>query len=180
MIKQTIKYDDYNGEEQNEEFYFNLTKLEIMEMELKFEGGLEGHIKKLMETENGVDAYYLFKDLVLSSYGKKSDDGKRFIKSEEFRTDFESSPALGELIFGFMSEATSAATFVTGLLPSKMVAEVEAEAKKQAEATKPATDTPVELPTAPPVLVTETPIEEKKPQDMSREELLAAMKERNR
>ena len=85
MLKKSITYDDYNGESQTEDFYFNFTKLELLELDVKFEGGLEGHIKKLTSTESGKDAYFLFKDVVLSAYGVKSADGKHFEKSQALR-----------------------------------------------------------------------------------------------
>lgn len=160
MIKQSIKYDDYHGNEVTEDFYFNLTKLEIMEMEISFEGGLQKHIEKLTETNSGVEVYHLFKDIIMKSYGKKSDDGRRFIKNEELTTDFEQSPALAELIFGFLSDSQDAAQFIQGILPSKLVAEAAKEAQKN-----PGTVT--ELPTAAPTLEGE-----KKFEDYSREELL--------
>lgn len=173
MIKQSITYDDYNDQSVTEEFYFNLTKLEIMELELKFEGGIENHIQSLIATTNGVEAYHLFKDIVLSSYGQKSADGKRFIKSPELTAEFEQSPALGELIFGFLEDGNDAAAFIRGLLPSKLVKEVEAEAKKSKDSDV------VELPTAPPVVeekkeLTDEELLKMKPQDMTPEQLQRA------
>lgn len=171
MIKQTITYDTFDDppKEVTEDFYFNLNKLEIMEMEIAFEGGLEAHIKKLTKTEDGPDAYFLFKDIILKSYGKKADDGRGFEKSIELMKQFEESPALGELIFGFLKDGNDAATFVKGILPARLVAEVEKEAAKQdTDAT--VTQLPSNIvETIPPVPATI----ERKFQDYTQDELLA-------
>lgn len=172
MLKKSITYEDYNEETQTEDFYFNFTKLELIELEVKFEGGLEGHLKKIMETENGKDAYYLFKDIVLAAYGTKSEDGKRFIKSDKLREEFESSPALSELIISFLENPKEGARFLEDCLPAKLVA-----AAKQAAADK--SDQP-ELPLATPapsypVLVEdakEPGLTQKQLTEMSREELI--------
>lgn len=171
MITQTIKYEDYDGNEVTEDFYFNLTKLEVMEMEIRHEGGLSNYIEKLTKTTAGVEAYDLFKTIILSSCGKKSDDGRRFLKSPEITADFEQSPALGELIFGFLEDGNSAAEFIRGLLPAKLVKDVEEEARRNGT-------TITELPTAAPVTVDEEPTDEEllkmKPQEMSTEQLRRA------
>lgn len=136
MIKKTITYDNFADETVSEDFYFHLGKLELVEMELSFEGGLDGYIAQLSATENGKDAYYLFKDIILKAVGKRSEDGKQFIKTQEYRDAFEQSPALGELIFSFLENSDNAADFVNGLLPGKLVAEAKArEAQESAEST---------------------------------------------
>jgi hypothetical protein len=137
MIKQTITYDNFDDATVTEDFYFNLSKLEILEMEIDFEGGLRDHIMKLTQTDVGPEAYHLFKDILVKAYGKRSEDGRRFEKSPEIAKEFEESPALGELIIGFLTNGVDAAAFVKGLLPAKLVAEAEREA----------TATPAELPT---------------------------------
>jgi len=146
MIKETIKYEDYNGQEQSEDFYFNLTKLEMMEMEIDHDGGkggLKDYIDKLTKTTAGSEAYHLFKDIILASCGQKSDDGRRFIKNDEIRTDFEQSPAMAELIFSIIQDGEKAARFVRGILPAKMVEEAEAEAARDRAEGKTPADAPV-------------------------------------
>lgn len=126
-----LTYTDYNDITRTEKFYFNLDKLEILEMEIDFEGGLEAHIKKLQETSAAKEAYHLFKDIVMKAYGRKSDDGRRFEKSEEITRQFEQSPALGELIFGFLDGSIDAAKFVENLLPAAAVQQAQQDAARQ-------------------------------------------------
>ena len=97
MLKKTINYTDYNGSEREEDHYFNLSKAEIMEMELSTAGGLSGMIQDIVKTQDGPAIMKIFKDIILKSYGKKSPDGKRFEKSEEISKAFEQTEAYSVL-----------------------------------------------------------------------------------
>jgi hypothetical protein len=88
MLKKTITYTDYNGVERTEDFYFNLNKAEILEMELSTEGGLQQMIEKIIAAQDMPALSKYFKDIILMSYGEKSPDGKRFIKNQEIRDAF--------------------------------------------------------------------------------------------
>ena len=118
MLKKTIEYVDYNGVERKEDFYFNLTKAEIMEMEMSTEGGLAEMIEKIVATQNTPAIIKIFKQLVLKAYGEKSPDGKRFIKSEELSNAFEQTEAYSELFMELATDADAAAKFVNGIVPS--------------------------------------------------------------
>ena len=93
MLKKTITYHDYNGVEYTQDFYFNLSKAEIMEMELGTTGGLAEMIQKIVAAQDAPSIIKVFKDLILKSYGEKSADGKRFIKSDEISTAFSQTEA---------------------------------------------------------------------------------------
>lgn len=154
MIKQTITYKNYEDppQEVTEDFYFNLNKIEIMEMELDWEGGLKNYIEKLQKTTAGKEAYYLFKWIIEKSYGIKKSNN-RFEKEDDnghrHWKDFEDSPALSELIFSFISDGNDAAKFVQGLLPPGAVEEAQRElAKQQTEGQNEATPA-VEASTSP-------------------------------
>ena len=88
MLKKTITYEDYNGVERKEDFYFNLTEAEVMEMELSTKGGLTEMINRIVAAQDATAIVKIFKDLILKAYGVKSPDGKRFIKSQELRDEF--------------------------------------------------------------------------------------------
>lgn len=120
MIKETIKYTDYNGNELVEDFYFNLSKSEIAEMELSYPNGLADHITKMTQSNNGAEIIKLFKELILSSYGRKSDDGKRFIKSDEEAKAFSQTEAYSELFMKLATNADAAAEFVNGIVPKQL------------------------------------------------------------
>lgn len=118
MLKKTIKYTDYNGVERTEDFYFNLNKAEIMEMQLTTVGGLDAYLKKIISAQDMPTLMRIFKDLVLKSYGIKSDDGRRFIKNEKLREEFEQTEAYSILYMELSTDADAAAAFVNGIIPA--------------------------------------------------------------
>ena len=123
MYKKVIKYTDFNDQDQSEEFLFNLTKAELTEMEVEYDGGMEGYIQKIIDANNRKELVRLFKDLVLRAYGKKSEDGKRFVKNDALREEFEQTNAYSELFMLLATNADEATKFVNGIMPKDLVAE---------------------------------------------------------
>lgn len=117
MLKKTVTYTDYNGVERTEDFYFNLTKAELTEMELSTEGGLEAMIRKIVAEKNAPAIIKIFKELVLKAYGEKSPDGRRFIKNDEVRDAFSQTEAYSEIFMELATDADAAAAFVNGITP---------------------------------------------------------------
>ena len=122
MLKKTIKYTDYDGNEREEDFYFNLSKAEVTEMELSKEGGMSEYIKKISATQNGPELIKLFKEIIMKSYGEKSLDGKRFIKNKELTEAFTQTEAYSELFVELASNADEAVKFINGIMPKNMTA----------------------------------------------------------
>lgn len=119
MLKKTIPYTDYNGVERTEDFYFNLTKAEVMEMELGTEGGFAEMIKKIVAAQDSPSIVKVFKELILKAYGEKSPDGRRFIKSKELSEAFSQTEAYSELYMELSSDADAAAAFINGVMPKQ-------------------------------------------------------------
>lgn len=121
MLKKTITYTDYNGVERTEDFYFNLSKAEVTQMEMGIDGGLSAMIEKIIAAKNIPAIMDVFKDLILKAYGEKSADGKRFIKSEELATAFSQTEAYSDLYMELSTDAKKAADFVNGIIPERIV-----------------------------------------------------------
>ncbi|MDY6073113.1 MAG: hypothetical protein SPI49_03340 [Eubacteriales bacterium] len=117
MLKKTITYNDYDGNERTEDFYFNLTKAEVMEMELGINGGLTKFLQKIVSERDNSKIIEMFKNIILKSYGEKSLDGKRFIKNEEIANNFSQTEAYVELFMELATDAESAAAFINGIVP---------------------------------------------------------------
>lgn len=117
MLKKTIKYIDFNGNERTEDFYFNLSKAEVMEMEMRVSGGMTQLINKIVAEVDNTKIIDLFKEILLKSYGEKSLDGKRFIKSKELTDAFVQTEAYSELFIELATDADAAAAFVKGIIP---------------------------------------------------------------
>ena len=124
MITETIKYTDYNGVEREEKFLFNLSKAELMEMEMGTTGGLTEMIQKIIETQDAPSIIKIFKELILKAYGEKSADGKRFIKVNDqcvpLSIGFSQTEAYSQLFMKLATDADAAAKFVRGIVPGDL------------------------------------------------------------
>lgn len=116
MYKITKKYTDFNGVEKEEDFYFNLTKTDILRMELSEEGGMDKRLERLVKTKDVKEAIKVFEGLLLLSFGIKTDDG-RFVRNEEARQAFMSSAAFSEIYFELATNPEEAQKFVNNVIP---------------------------------------------------------------
>lgn len=128
MLKETITYTDYRGNERTEDFYFNLTRAELMEMELTTDGGLSEYIQRIIKAQNQADIVAIFKKLLLQAYGIRSEDGRRFQKSEEISKAFSETEAYSILFMELASDDKRASDFFNAIVP-----ELTEEEKRRAE-----------------------------------------------
>lgn len=120
MLKKTITYTDYDGLERTEEFRFNLTKAELMDMELTTVGTFSKLMQKIIDEKDMVRLAKYFKELILKSYGVKSDDGKRFIKSPELSEAFSQTEAYSELYMELLGNSEYAVKFIQQVMPKDL------------------------------------------------------------
>lgn len=125
MIKEPITYTDYNGVTRTEDFYFNLSKAEVMELEMSTKGGLAEMIQRIVAAQDQPAIIKVFKDLIIKAYGVKSPDGKRFIKNQEVVDEFVQTEAFSELFMKLATDADAAAKFVNGIVPSDLAKQAE-------------------------------------------------------
>jgi len=123
VLKKTIKYKDFNDEEVEEDFYFHLSKAELVELEMSHEGGLSEALQKIVEAEDTKSIIAEFKKIILGAYGQKSPDGRRFIKNQQLRDEFESSEAYSELFMELVTDTDAAIEFVNGIVPQGLADE---------------------------------------------------------
>ena len=129
MYAKTIKYTDYNGNNREETFYFNLSKAELLDLEWRTPGGLENYFKEIIATQSGQKLADTFKMLIEKSYGVKDPEGRRFIKNEEVLKNFTETEAYVELYMMLATDSKAGAEFINGVFPKDVVE----EAKKQHE-----------------------------------------------
>ena len=122
MLKKTIKYIDYDGDEREEDFYFNLNKAELVQMNLNEDGGLEATLRRIISEKDIKAVGEMVREIILKSYGTKSQDGRRFVKSEEAAKAFEETVAFSELYVELLSDAEKLAAFVEGTIPQSLMA----------------------------------------------------------
>ena len=131
MLKKTITYTDFNGNEVTDDFYFNLTKAEVAEMEVsastldtdgQVTGGMQKMLNDVVSSGSGARIIEVFKDILARSYGVKSEDGKRFIKSPELYKEFTETAAYSEFFISLLSEPEAAADFIQAIMPVEVPA----------------------------------------------------------
>lgn len=167
MLKKTVTYKDFNEVEHTEDFYFNLTKAEIIEMELTAVGNsLAKHMENVIASNNGQMIMDVFKSIIFKSYGIKSDDGKRFIKSDQLSLDFSHTAAYDVLYVELVTDAKASAAFINGLVPAELAQQAASSAEdkraasiaqmqgfqKKTEKPKDTVEVVPDLPAAEPVL----------------------------
>jgi hypothetical protein len=132
MLKHKIKYTTYDDppEEVEEEFYFNVTKTELLELEIEHKEGLEEWVNKVVRAKDAKTLWAEFKRIVLLAYGEKSPDGKSFVKTAEIREAFSHTAAFDALMMSLVSDAETASTFVNGVIPKDLATAAEVEAAK--------------------------------------------------
>lgn len=116
MITKRITYVDYDGNERTEDFEFNINKVEAVELELSAEGGLSDIVKRIVKEDNKAALIQAFKEIIMLSYGKKSPDGRMFMKSKEITDSFIQTEAYPALFLELASDAKAASDFVNGIL----------------------------------------------------------------
>ena len=118
MLKKTITYTDYDGNERTEDFHFNINEAELTEMEMTTEGGFAEMLDRIVKAKDAPAIIKEFKTLILKAYGEKSPDGRRFVKSEELSQEFSQTEAYSKLFMELATDANMAADFVNGVIPN--------------------------------------------------------------
>lgn len=120
MYKKTITYTDYFDVERTEDFYFNLSESELMQLQLSTQRGFYNEMQALVDSHDGPKIMSVFNQIILKAYGEKSDDGRRFIKSPEISKAFSETPAYDKFFMEIIEDPKAASEFINGIVPSKM------------------------------------------------------------
>lgn len=126
MLKKTVKYEDFDGNTREETLYFFISKTELTEMELKTPGGFANKLEKISQASNGAEIMAVFKEIILTAYGEKSDDGRSFIKKRNgvrLADEFEQTMAFDALFTELITNPDKASAFVNGIMPKDLMAE---------------------------------------------------------
>lgn len=120
MLRKTIKFEDFEGNEVEKAFYFNLSKAEILEMELGSKDGLSNYLKAIVDADDTKAILETFKKIILASVGRKSEDGHRFIKDDQAVNDLIQTNAYSELFLELAGDADAAIEFITEVMPKSI------------------------------------------------------------
>lgn len=144
MLKRDITYEDFEGNTHTETFYFNVSKPELIELEVEVAGGFSEWMQRIIKAEDYQTIIKEFKKFVLFAYGEKSEDGKRFIKNDQLKEEFSQTNAYNVLFMELAQDDGAAADFVLGVMPKDMAPEIQQQMVKVA-------GDPTATPPAPPV-----------------------------
>ena len=136
MLKKTIKYTDYDGNQREEEFLFNMSKADVIEwLVTNGDYTYDKLIDQMSKKRDGKAIMGVFKDLIYRSYGEKSVDGRRFIKSQEVKDNFMETEAYSELFVELITDAKKAAEFLNAVIPKDLSDLVSETIAKNPDAT---------------------------------------------
>jgi hypothetical protein len=144
MLKKPITYTNFDNESVTETFYFQILESELVELEADRPQGLAAYLEAISEANDRKELIAEFKRIILIAYGIKSEDGKRFVKSDQLREEFTQMPAYDVLFMELATDANAAADFLQGALPAKYTQALEQD--------KPTGPPPTPAPPAPPAL----------------------------
>ena len=116
MYAEKVTYTDYNGNERTDTLYFNLTKSEMMRLDLEMDGNLREYLIRISESRNGKEIMEMFDKVLRLAYGVKSDDGKRFMKGDDIYKAFTETEAYNEFFFKLVTDASYAGKFIDGVV----------------------------------------------------------------
>ena len=153
MIKKNITYIDFDGEERTDAFYFNLSKAELMDIELDYNGNMSAAMNIMLEKRDMKGVLGLLSKLVRKAYGEKSGDGKRFLKNKELEDGFATTDAFSNLLIELVNDEKKLEAFVTGVIPADMREEVEKrmEETRETEAAEQPKPKVVDMPKGDPI-----------------------------
>jgi hypothetical protein len=129
MIKKTVTFKDFDGNERTEDFYFHMTEQELTEWEFSVDGGLSGVLTRIINSTDLTKYVEIFKDLLIKSYGVKTPDGRGFIKNKEVLDNFIYTQAFSDIYMELATDDKAAAEFVNGIIPASLKEKAKAEMK---------------------------------------------------
>lgn len=134
MIKQTVAYTNLDGQPATEDLYFNLNKSELIDLELEQERSMSDMLKEIGEDPTAKDVLWMLKTFVNRSYGKRSEDGRKFIKNKDVLEDFIDSEPYSEFLWTLINDPQKAMEFITGLMPKDIMEQAKKTNPKQYQA----------------------------------------------
>lgn len=131
MLKQTVEYEDFNGNRVAEDLYFNLSKHEVIDMETAENTSLSSRLHRIQQMKDAKAMFQELKDIVLKAYGIKSEDGRKFLKSDAIREEFQNSAAFDEFLWQLFKDESTITHFINNIVPQQAIKDAMEEAEKR-------------------------------------------------
>ena len=129
MIKETVTYTDYNGVERTEDCWFNMSKLDLIQMLNSSEGDPTAKLRSALNSSDVTSMMLFFKDFMLAAYGERSVDGRRFMKSKELSEAFSQTVAFEELFMRLVDDENGMINFIHGVIPNDLAKAISSDIK---------------------------------------------------
>lgn len=132
MIKKTISYHDFEGDERTDDFYFSLNEVQFARINRMFPGGLQEYTEKIAKDKNADEMFRVIDILVSEAYGERQ--GNNFVKvtpsGQKLSDFFTNTEAYDNLLMELVKDDRALINFLAGCLPSNAKSRVEAELRK--------------------------------------------------
>lgn len=130
MLTQKVTFVDFGGVKRTETVYFNLSELEILELEVESAAGLQAELQAAVEGVDNRRMLAFVKKLLERSYGEMSGDGRLLDKSPEITNKMVRSAWYSDFLFSlFINGGDRATKFINGILPADKIRNAAAKAK---------------------------------------------------
>lgn len=130
MFERTFTYEGFDGKQYKDTWGFYLSKADLLEIQLGSFVGLDQLIKRLIDTQNGKEIMAIIKEIILKSVGRASQDGKRFIRNQEIRDEFEQTEAYSQLFEELVMDGEKAMDFIIKAVPREIGEKMKLEIAK--------------------------------------------------
>lgn len=132
MFKKTITFTDFNGKTQTKDFYFHISKAELLLLAAEGQELLD-RLQRMVDTKDMKAIYQEYTEIIRMGCGIRSEDGAQFIKTPEAQSALMNSPALDELIMELALAPDAGAAFIQQLFPPDVIKEIVDVAEKKAQ-----------------------------------------------
>ena len=147
MIKKTIKYHDYDGNEREDDFHFHLNQVEVTKLDGEFPGGLQNHLKEIGKNEDRLGLLKVIDIIISHAYGRRLPDGafiKRAPNGLPLYEEFVNTEAYDNLLTDLLQNQDNVMNFLTGCMTKDAQDKIRTEWEKmKAEEANNVTLTPV-------------------------------------
>lgn len=129
MLKKDITYQNLDGQDVTETFYFQITKAEVIEKAAIKGEDYADRLRKLTVERDGAEIMREFKALLTESVGRR--EGQLFIKDESIRNQFLFSGAWDSFFLKLIESPDSGAKELQSIFPKDVQDQIAKEAAGQ-------------------------------------------------
>lgn len=130
-VKRTITFNDIDGHEVTEEWYFDLGVTDVMDMDIVHEhpDDVAEYVMSIMKNRKTKELLQLWRELLMRAVGKRV--GNRLVKGDDIMVEFRHGGAFEKLFAELIEDPKAGADFFNAIFPANIQAKIEEETSKQ-------------------------------------------------